>query len=257
MALAHMETFLIKKQLVEKISLFPEIFITLKIFIFAIYILQYHFYDRVFSFGGLSSRNEPQTSRFLYLSFFFFSFPFLLLFPPPGYRHATNGRFNEPEVTWHHHVGNLLSESVVQRPSSFFFARAAIWARSWLSFFPISPTCRHHVVTDDVPLRCRFFCDGRLSRVTLVSPRPNECMLYASVLSLRVRYHYLCNDKKNPEHYIKHFSHEEQMERWRNFVKARYFTCPYFIKNNEVSLSYLPTLRYNFYIVHCLFYIFC
>lgn len=165
---------------------------------------------------------------------------------------STNPRWRDTTMSGIYYLNPLSND-----PRLFFFARAAIWARSWLSFFPISPTCRHHVVTDDVPLRCRFFCDGRLSRVTLVSPRPNECMLYASVLSLRVRYHYLCNDKKNPEHYIKHFSHEEQMERWRNFVKARYFTCPYFIKNNEVSLSYLPTLRYNFYIVHCLFYIFC
>lgn len=222
MAFAYMRTFLIKRQFIEKIWLFLEIFIIIK-FSF----LQSTYYNIIFVTEYLASgtfRLEQRMSRFLYLSFFFFSFPFLLLFPPSGYRHATNGRFNEPEMTWHHHVGNLLSESVVQRPSPFFSC-AAIWARSWLSFFPISLARRHHVVTDDVPLCCRFFCDGRLSRVTLVSPRPSERMLYASVLSLRVRYHYLSkgNNKKNPEYYINNIL--LMKNRWRDdaISQKRYF----------------------------------
>lgn len=63
-------------------------------------------------------------------------------------------------------LGIYYLKPVVQRPS--LFSRAPrIHARSWLSFFPISPARRHRAVTDDVPpYRDEFFTVD----VTLVSP---------------------------------------------------------------------------------------
>lgn len=55
-------------------------------------------------------------------------------------------------------LGIYYLKPVVQRPS--LFSRAPrIRARSWLSFFPISPVRRHRAVTDDVPpvYRDEFF----------------------------------------------------------------------------------------------------
>lgn len=116
--------------------------------------------------------------------------PSVLLFPPSGHRHATS-RFNELEMTWHCHVGNLLSEA---RCSTIFVFLCAprIRTRYWFSFFPIFPARRHHAVTDDVP-RTEFFA--------VVVSRPSGCVrsLRKYLLSPRIRYHYLrnMNDKKS------------------------------------------------------------
>lgn len=164
------------------------------------YILNFYFCNLnitvPFSWPSIQLRESfvpERTSRFLYLSFFFFSFPLSaalssLWIPSCNERQVQR---TQDDVT------SPCREFIiwVRCPTTlafFFRVRTAIWARSWLSFFPISLARRHHAVTDDVPSCRRFFRDERLSRVTLVSPRPSECMLYASVLSLRVRYHYLC-----------------------------------------------------------------
>lgn len=75
-------------------------------------------------------------------------------------------------------------------------------------------------------------------------------MFYASVLSLRVRYHYLSkgnNKKKNSEYYINNILLVKN--RWRDDAISQkrliFCTYRYFIKkNNEISLFCLP-LRYN------------
>lgn len=174
-----------------------------QIFIFSIYILHVTYYNATFVTEYLTSGIfclETNSKRLVFSISRSFSSrsPFCCSFLPldtvmQRTAGSTNPRWRDTTMSGIYYLNPLSND-----PRLFFFVYTAIWARSWLSFFPISLARRHHVVTDDVPLRCPFFCDGRLSRVTLVSPRPNECMLYASVLSLRVRYHYLSkgNDKK-------------------------------------------------------------
>lgn len=121
--------------------------------------------------------------------------PFTLLFPPSGYRHATSGRVQRTRG-WRDAatLGIYYLKPVVQRPS--LFSRAPrIWARTWLSFFPISLARRHHAVTDDVPLyRDGFFAVDVCRAWRSYRHRPSGCVrAYASVLSPRVRYHYLRN----------------------------------------------------------------
>lgn len=109
------------------------------------------------------------------------------------------GRFNEPEMTWHRHIGNLLSEVRCSTTLTFSVCTADSNSRSWFSFFPISPARRHHAVTDDIsPYRDGFFA-ADVSRAW--RHRPSGCVraLRKCLLSSRVRYHYLrnMNDKKS------------------------------------------------------------
>lgn len=199
--------------------------------------------------------NEQWTSLSVYLSLFLISHP-LPLPPPCSFLPLDTdmqraGGFNEPgdDVTpprWEF----IIWSPLFQRPS--LFSRAPrIRARSWLSFFPISPARRHRAVTDDVSsYRDEFFVvDVCRAWQPLVSP-PTE-RVRASFTQVFYRLEFVTTISGTWA--IKNLGYNNILvtrNRWRNFAKARDVSHIY-VQNIKVPLgsdAIFTSLRGLFYI---------
>lgn len=246
-----MKIFFNQQQLVEKIWLLePSLD-------FEFLFLQSKYYSIIFvtkySALGISrpGTNSENVSFSLSLVLFLLVPPFCCSFLPLDTVMQRMGRFNEPKMTWHRHVGNLLSESVVQRCP--FFLRTPRFERvlglvssrfRWRAVIMRSRMTSRHAVDFFAMNVCHAWLLYRHDRANVCFTQVSYRYEFVTIISREG------NDEKYPGYHINNIL--VIRNRWRDDANrsVRYFESEFFIKNTGMFLFHLP-LHNNF--LHCAF----